>query len=78
MVPYLVTMAFYDGVVGGEDLIYALEPFVPLPGSLLWELGNVATYYLVALAVGHGVRIAGRARREEGRDELNDDSPTSQ
>lgn len=44
---YLVTMLLYDSVWGLENLVYLLGD-----GHLLWETGNVLTYYLFALAVG--------------------------
>lgn len=47
---YVVTMLFYDGILGLEHVVYATQGFVPVDGHFLWEAGNVATYYLFAVA----------------------------
>lgn len=47
---YVVTMLFYDGILGLEHAAYAVQGFVPVDGHFLWEAGNVATYYLFAVA----------------------------
>ena len=62
VVPYLVTVLLFDNGVA-ERLVYAVEPFLPVPGAVLWEAGNLLTYYLFALAVGAVVRLVGRVRR---------------
>jgi hypothetical protein len=53
---YLVTMLFYDSPVGLENLVYPVAPvadsFVSGGGHLLWEAGEIGTFYLFALAVG--------------------------
>ncbi len=63
---YLVTAFLYDGRL--EQVVYALEA-VGLPAShALWEVGRIATYYLVAVAVVVVSRIAmGRSRRRRRR-----------
>jgi hypothetical protein len=49
---YLVTMVTYDGGLGLEILVNPVASALPVGGAVLWELGNVLTYYLVALALG--------------------------
>jgi hypothetical protein len=53
---YLVTMLFYDSPVGLENLVYPVAPvadsFVSGGGHLLWEAGEIGTFYLFALGVG--------------------------
>ena len=49
---YLVTMLFYDSPFGLENLVYPISGVLPVDGSLLWDLGEIATFYLFAVAVG--------------------------
>lgn len=51
---YLVNMVFYDGVVGLEAVVYALEGIVG-ESPYLWDAGLLVTYYLfsvVAVTLG--------------------------
>ncbi len=58
VVPYVVTLFLFDNGVA-ERVVYAVEPFVPVPGPVLWEVGNLLTYYCVALGVGALARAWG-------------------
>lgn len=46
---YLVTAMVYDGGLL-ETVVYALEPVVPLGGSLLWDVGQAVVLYLFTVA----------------------------
>ena len=68
---YLVTMLFYDSPVGLENLVYPVAPvadsFVSGGGYLLWEAGEIGTFYLFALGVGWiaALRRSGDSRTPE-------------
>lgn len=47
---YVVRSFFYDSVWGLENVIYAVDGFIPLARRLLWELGLIITYFLFAVA----------------------------
>jgi hypothetical protein len=57
---YLVSMLLYDGPFGLENLVYPVIGILPVDGHLLWEVGELATFYLFAVAVG---LVAERVRR---------------
>jgi hypothetical protein len=64
---YLVTMVAYDGGVL-EQVVYALDGSVPISGELLFEAGQVVTFYLfsaVAALVGSVVEGRFGPRDEE-------------
>lgn len=55
---YLVNIVFYDGVVGLEAVVYALEGVVG-ESPHLWDAGLLVTYYLfsvVAVALGRALK----------------------
>lgn len=65
---YLVTIVAYDGGVL-EQLVYALDGSVPLGGELLFEAGQVVSFYLftaVAALVGGAVERRFGPRDEPG------------
>lgn len=64
---YLVTMVAYDGGVL-EQVVYALDGSVPISGELLFEAGQVVTFYLFsAVAALVGSVVEGRfGPRDEG------------
>lgn len=47
---YLVRTLLYDNPWGLENVVYAVDGFLP-GGSLLWEVGLVITYLLFSIAV---------------------------
>lgn len=49
---YLVSMVLYDSPFGLENLVYPVSGVLPVDGHLLWEIGEVATFYLFAVAAG--------------------------
>ncbi len=46
---YLVSSLFYEGL-GIEHIIYALDGLFPGEQTSLWEVGQIATYYLFAVS----------------------------
>jgi len=48
---YVVSSVLYDSVWGLENVVYAVDGFIPVAGRLLWELGLIITYFLFAVAV---------------------------
>lgn len=47
---YLVTIVLFDGVLSLENVVYAIDPFIPVRGEYLWNAGLLVTYYLFAVA----------------------------
>lgn len=48
---YVLVLVLYDSPWGLENVVSAVDPFVPGSGRLLWAAGLVVTFYLFAVAV---------------------------
>jgi len=46
---HLVSMVTYDGLLGLEQVVYALESSFSVRSAALWDAGLVVTYYLFAV-----------------------------
>lgn len=47
---YLVSMGTYDGVLGLEQVVYALQTAFGVESAALWDGGLVVTFYLFSVA----------------------------
>lgn len=67
---YVLSLLLYDSPWGLENVVSAVDPFVPGSGRLLWEAGVLVTFYLFAVAATwFGRRLTGdRSEAERGGD----------
>ncbi len=85
---YLVSMVTYDGLLGLEQVVYAIEDALGGEWKLLWDAGLVATFYLFSVVAAFLARPlerrfgpdrdrgdeagGGGVEREDGLNESND------